>query len=162
MFHWHPFCSSCPFWSWRFTEYGKLLEFVPRRLPKLWINHKMLVCMQHYVDIFKGNIFLQCRCYYFSKYCWPISFEFTSCILTWQRRFLYMCICYNKYAKLCRHTSCWNAADCHDTKVHIPVCCHCCDWRLQPYICIHIVICILPLMRSTAPAACCIILLIKA
>jgi hypothetical protein len=35
---------------------------------KEWINHKMLVCMQHNVKILKKVIFLKWRCFYFSKY----------------------------------------------------------------------------------------------
>jgi hypothetical protein len=45
-------------------------------------SHKMLVCMEHYVEILKENSFLQWWCFYFSKYWWFISFKFPSCILT--------------------------------------------------------------------------------
>ncbi len=68
--HWHSFFSSHPFQGWGYTICTHTLGTCKslcsggcQSSPKEWTNHKMLVCMQHYVEISKKIIFVQCTCF---------------------------------------------------------------------------------------------------
>jgi hypothetical protein len=60
MLHWHPFAPATPFRVGGTPSLETCRSLLPggcQRSPKEWINHKVLVTLQHNVEISIENIF---------------------------------------------------------------------------------------------------------